>query len=119
MRRQGPGRDVAGEPGRGAAGAGQAGGAAASGRALLAARIRTLLGDPAVALRIEQGLRRRADAGGLKLPARLADFCRDDRGGLRLAARSGRGTAVPVPGFPSPPGAAGAPGRPAPCRVAC
>jgi hypothetical protein len=48
--------------------------------------VRTLLGDPAVAQRIHEGVRKRAGRQTFHLPERLADFCRDDQGGLRLSA---------------------------------
>jgi len=86
VRRGDPVEERAGASGTGRTGGSQADEPREQWRQVLAARVRTLLGDPAVARRIHEGVRKRAGRQTFHLPGRLADFCRDDRGGLWLSA---------------------------------
>jgi hypothetical protein len=60
------------------------GGPAESARAQMILRIRTILGDPAVAARIEAALRERIRATRPDMPETLRDFLADDEGSIQF-----------------------------------
>ncbi|MCU0912361.1 MAG: hypothetical protein MUE98_13790 [Rhodobacteraceae bacterium] len=74
-------------------------------------RIRTILGDPAVAARIEAALRERIAAARPEMPEALRDFLEDDDGSVRLALSLPLGL-FHLHADPPPPGTQAAPPRP-------
>ena len=76
---------VTGRRGRPTSGGSGFGVPAESARAQMVMRIRTILGDPAVAAKIEAALRDRIRAARPDMPGALREFLADDKGSVQFA----------------------------------